>query len=324
MDNQNLNTKPEIYAYSKNRIEQKPTEKPSEKKPKKPKKEIKQVLFGVLKTFLSVLPAICNLFLIFLGFIVQVTVPVLHVSIIILIIPASFFILKRLRKEKIRAVSAGILAVDMLLIACFFYVFPFRFQKTENGTYAIVETRTVWQSMTIPSNIFGTPVTEIRGFATIDKLENLTIPEGVTVIAQDAFSNCDGLTSVKLPSTVTEIGSYAFSDCDALTTLEIPLGVTQIGYGAFSGSALTETELPEGVTRIEKYTFSGCSDLADVTIPQSVTDIGANAFAGCHSLTKIQYSGTQSQWEAIEKNDGWNDNAPIREIICSDGVISLQ
>ena len=40
------------------------------------------------------------------------------------------------------------------------------------------------------------------------------IPEGTTVIEEEAFKCCDELTSIVIPDGVTEIGEDAFYKCD--------------------------------------------------------------------------------------------------------------
>ena len=85
----------------------------------------------------------------------------------------------------------------------------------------------------------------------------VTIPSGVTVIAESAFEGYDGLTQVTLPAGVEVIGPNAFYRCGGLTDVAIPVGVEVIG--------------PEA--------FYWCNGLADVVIPASVTNIGKRAFA---------------------------------------------
>ncbi|MFR7500628.1 leucine-rich repeat domain-containing protein [Ruminococcus callidus] len=41
----------------------------------------------------------------------------------------------------------------------------------------------------------------------------VTIPDGVISIGNNAFQNCTGLTSIKIPKSVTNIGEFAFSGC---------------------------------------------------------------------------------------------------------------
>lgn len=109
----------------------------------------------------------------------------------------------------------------------------------------------------IPSEINGVPVqvigdsafsgaSGIKSFAAAKAealdmndfaLTGVVIPEGVTMIADDAFSNCSELQGVTLPDSLDYIGKWAFYDCSSLRSVRIPEGVKTIGDGAFSGCA---------------------------------------------------------------------------------------
>lgn len=52
-----------------------------------------------------------------------------------------------------------------------------------------------------------------------------------------------------------------------------------------------------------------------MNIPSSITKIGAGAFSDDSKLSVINYNGTQSQWEAIDKADGWNSGCPSDMVI---------
>ena len=65
-------------------------------------------------------------------------------------------------------------------------------------------------------------------------LKSIVIPEGVTVIRNNAFYNCYSLCHVELPSTLTEIGEYAFYDVSDYAVFHIPENVTSIGTYAFN------------------------------------------------------------------------------------------
>lgn len=46
--------------------------------------------------------------------------------------------------------------------------------------------------------------------------EDVTIPDGVTIIGEGAFSGCKWMTGVTIPGSVTEIGDNVFSECEYL------------------------------------------------------------------------------------------------------------
>ena len=54
--------------------------------------------------------------------------------------------------------------------------------------------------------------------------------------------------------------------------------------------------------------------ISRITIPESVTSIGKNAFSGCTGLTTINYTGTEEQWNAINKGLYWNSGASFNVI----------
>ena len=116
----------------------------------------------------------------------------------------------------------------------------------------------------------------------------VTVPEGITTIADSAFYNCSSLTTITIPESVISIGNYAFYDCSSLTNITIPDNVTSIGnYAFYSCDELTNITVPYGVTSIGDFTFSNCSSLTTITLPESITSIGDSTFRNCSSLTTI-------------------------------------
>lgn len=157
-------------------------------------------------------------------------------------------------------------------------------------------------------------------FSTLPKDGNLVIEDGITEIGAYALSGIQELESVTIPNSVTTIGSSAFEGCENLISITIPDSVTTIGADAFSGCfALTNIIIPEGVIIIEGGVFS-FSGLTDVTIPGSVTSICAGAFFGT-SLKDIVFKGAIQQWNAIEKDEGWDKNTHEYKVYCNDGVL---
>ena len=205
----------------------------------------------------------------------------------------------------------------------------FDYDNIEKYIYAYHGSDTV---ITIPSEINGTKIIEIRGgesksvndhtpnitkifisdgittigssaFAKYTGLKSIIIPDSVTSIENNAFYNCGALTYVTLPDSITKIGTSAFSHCTNLTNIEISASVTSIEMSAFYGcEGLISVTIPDGIKSIEKNTFKGCTSLTSVTIPASVTKIEYRAFDKCRNLTDVYYSGTIAQWKKIEIN----------------------
>ena len=122
----------------------------------------------------------------------------------------------------------------------------------------------------------------------------VTIPNGVTAIAERAFQYCKGVTSVTISNGVTSIGQYAFVGCRDLVSVKIPGSVIEICHGAFySCENMTSVSLSEGLERINDCAFSNCRSITELVIPNSVILIGENinsgtgAFSGCISLKKV-------------------------------------
>ena len=168
------------------------------------------------------------------------------------------------------------------------------------------------------------------------KSGSYSIPNSVTSIAEYSFANCVSLTGITIPSSVTSIGSAAFASCGALTSIkadsgntaykdvsgvlfnksgtllhtypagkagsyQIPNSVSRIGESSFYGcNGLTSVTIPNSVTEIAFAAFYFCEGLTSVTFTSSVTSIGNYAFNGCDRLADVYYSGTRTQWNAIE------------------------
>ena len=139
--------------------------------------------------------------------------------------------------------------------------------------------------ITIPNSV--TSIGQ-NAFDVCKKITSVILPNSLTSIGQSAFSGCTGLTSVTISNSITSIESSAFSGCSSLTSVTIPNSVTSIGSSAFSNcKSLTAVIIPNSVTSIGNGAFYGCSSLTSVTIPNSVTSIGSSAFSGCRSLSSV-------------------------------------
>jgi hypothetical protein len=65
------------------------------------------------------------------------------------------------------------------------------------------------------------------------KVGGVTVPDGVTVIENEAFAYCSGLTQVTIPASVTNIGDYAFWSCTGLAVLYFQGNAPSLGDDIF-------------------------------------------------------------------------------------------
>ncbi|MDE6586604.1 MAG: leucine-rich repeat protein [Clostridia bacterium] len=212
----------------------------------------------------------------------------------------------------------------------------------------------------IPAEYEGLPVTKIQGHhgtgAFAQKaFTSVTIPDTVIEIGSNSFYGCKELMTVKFgaDSKLTTIGNNAFSACSSLKNMTIPQGVKTIGDMAFNNCASLESftvasgntayraenghlieraantlirgvangTVPESVTSIAQGAFRRTSGIIELNIPKTVTTIG-NSFIQDSTITKINYLGTEAEWNAIQKSATmWNyGNREVRVVYVSTPV----
>ena len=182
----------------------------------------------------------------------------------------------------------------------------------------------------IPSSIKKVVITSDdslprQAFENCASIEEIVLPDSLSVLGYRAFGFCDKLKKVTLPSSLTSIPASAFAFCSALTDIVIPESVTVIGGGAFEGCSsltavqiestdawmhitfknefsnplsqakhlylhnnlVTEIAIPDSVTEVSSYALYNARDIQKISIPDSVTSIGKNAFYNCASLRAV-------------------------------------
>lgn len=158
---------------------------------------------------------------------------------------------------------------------------------------------------TIPAEAMCTigSIGTLQTYKSESNLQKLILPEGVTVISENAFAAMKKLKEVTLPSSLTAIREAAFCLCSDLQSIDIPDNVTIIGKLAFSNcyslqavnftpnSRLQRIESVMGGdgigNTVTEGSFSYCSSLTRFEVPASVTVIGAGAFNDCTALEEL-------------------------------------
>ncbi|MBQ9728102.1 MAG: leucine-rich repeat domain-containing protein [Clostridia bacterium] len=137
-------------------------------------------------------------------------------------------------------------------------------------------------------------------FRAVEGLESVTIPEGVTFIAELAFSYCEDLKKVTLPNSLEEVGINAFYSTPKLQYNDLEglcyLGNKDNPYLVLahpeSTYEITECVVSDSAKIMLSSAFNYCRNLTSVMLGENLTNIGALAFKECTSLTQIEIGGS--------------------------------
>lgn len=146
-------------------------------------------------------------------------------------------------------------------------------------------------AVTIPSGIASISPGAFKGA----QFTEITIPDTITVIPENAFTEAKSLKKVNLPAGITSIGANAFKDCVSLEEIELGDLITSIGNEAFLGCVkLKGVNLGKSLTSVGTGAFKGCTALEDIALFGAKGFIlGTSAFEGCSSLVGIDTTGSK-------------------------------
>ena len=169
----------------------------------------------------------------------------------------------------------------------------------ESGNTLMVCPRGREGVLTLPAG-----VTRIANYACsgCNKLSGIIL-QNIHFIGQEAFNNCTGFNTLTIPETMDTIGESAFNGnrvrtlyYNALNIVDFSYYTTYYGaehysYGSgstiFSGDSLCTVLFGNGVQKIPSGAFTNCASLAAVSLPASLISIGDYAFQNCISLAAI-------------------------------------
>lgn len=125
---------------------------------------------------------------------------------------------------------------------------------------------------------------------TIKDLESYEVPEGVVVIAWNAFKGCTNVKTITLPSTLTSIENGAFSDCKNLEGMDIEnTSIDTINETVLHGwNKSTSLTLPEKIKVITPSTFNTFSNLKTLDLSKTqIAEFNNYTASGLNNLIKI-------------------------------------
>lgn len=154
-------------------------------------------------------------------------------------------------------------------------------------------------------------------------LKEVHLPESLKSIGGGAFNGCTLLKEVVIPDAVKYIGSQAFFNSSAVITWGDAPQIERLGSWAFLGIANEVLVIPDSVTVMEDAAVRDAYDLITVHIGKNVKKMLGHNFVMCNNLRTITYGGTVAEFNAIEKERGWNRSS-VSEVQCTDGVVAVE
>ena len=179
---------------------------------------------------------------------------------------------------------------------------------------------------TVTYNNVSYAVTSVGSNFNNKELTSITIPEGVTTMADRAFLGCSNVTTINLPSTLQVFTRAGFAGLETINLAEgnevysvvdgvlfkddgtklwlypsakagssydIPTKVTTIVGGSFYyNQNLVTLTIPDTVTTIELCAFDHCQGLQDITIGEGVTSFGEYNLYSCDNLETVTLKGS--------------------------------
>lgn len=168
-----------------------------------------------------------------------------------------------------------------------------------------------FKEITIPE---GVTVIGDEAFATCESLEYVSLPDSMETLHNGLFSGCGKLKSIKLPRNLKIIRDYCFAECILLENMEFPNSLYYLGDFALSKTGVKNIIIPDSFTELGKSVFYGCTDLESISIQNNKLRIGGSLFYNCSGLKKVIYGSVIVPEKTTRKSTSPNHLYGIRYV----------
>ena len=137
------------------------------------------------------------------------------------------------------------------------------------------------------------------------KITNISIPETVTAIKDQAFEGSEQLTAINIGKNITQLNDTkdlveTFNGCFALEAINVD--PDNAVFASIDGVLLSKDKknllicpagkkgsyvTPSGVETIKEFAFYKCRSLTDITLSDDVISVEKSIIKNCTSLTKL-------------------------------------
>ena len=160
------------------------------------------------------------------------------------------------------------------------------------------------------------PLTKLMGtyyaFRDCTSLEEVVLPEGMTIIDEGSFLNCSALKSLYLPDSLEKIVKNAFDGCIGLESISVGKNLRLYEPTAsnviFNSHALKSIIFRDGVESLDGYAMFSITSPVSVEVPASVNMVSGRTFFNYSTMT-ITFAGDCPQ---ITEKDKWYGNVIVR------------
>lgn len=157
------------------------------------------------------------------------------------------------------------------------------------GNYGFANLNAI-KSVTIPQSItsFGT-----YAFAYCYSLKTLVIPKNVTTISERFIYKDNVFEVISIPYGVTSVSAYALAEIPAFRLVTLPNSITSLGTNIFYyNTVMRHLFIPTGLSSLSTEVFSTMRSLVKIVVPANISSYGTRSFAGCAGVAEYHFKRT--------------------------------